>query len=277
MRTLALLTAVGALVGAGPALPDPEARLPTGPQTLAERLRDTERELARAVGAWTREGDPSRGEPPADVTLLALDQQRILRLLSRRPDLAGRVLRRQPAARRRAARAVVSGWRDLRRLTPPTKRSKLRAGSALPAGELLEIYRRNQRRFGVGWHVLAAVNLVETQFNRLRNDSVAGARGPMQFIPSTWKAYGMGGDVHDPRDAIAGAANYLRASGAPRDYRRALYRYNPSPLYVNAVLGYARIMARRPQAFYELYAWQVFVRTPGGGERRLTGPGRPVR
>jgi membrane-bound lytic murein transglycosylase B len=55
-------------------------------------------------------------------------------------------------------------------------------------------YRAAQRRFGVGWHVLAAVNMVETQFNRLRNDSTAGAQGPMQFIPSTWRAYGMGGD-----------------------------------------------------------------------------------
>ena len=76
------------------------------------------------------------------------------------------------------------------------------------------------------------MNLVETGFNKLRNDSVAGAQGPMQFIPSTWRAYGMGGDIHDPRDAIMGAANYLRASGAPGNYRRALYAYNPSTLYV---------------------------------------------
>ena len=45
----------------------------------------------------------------------------------------------------------------------------------------------------------------------------------MQFMPATWRAYGLGGDVHDPRDAILGAANYLRASGAARDLRaRAL-------------------------------------------------------
>ena len=274
MPTLALVTAVGALVGAGPALPAPDAPIPTGPQALAGRLESTEARLGRAVRAWVRDGDPSRGEPPEAVTLLALDQQRILRLLTRRPDLERRVLRAQPGGRRRAARTVIAGWRGLRRLTPPTRRAKLRAGRALPADVLLGLYRQNQRRFGVGWHVLAAVNLVETQFNRLRNDSVAGAQGPMQFIPSTWRAYGMGGDIRDPRDAIAGAANYLSASGAPGDYRRALFAYNPSRLYVNAVLGYARIMARRPSAFYELYAWQVFVRTAEGDERRLTGPGR---
>ena len=97
----------------------------------------------------------------------------------------------------------------------------------------------------------------------------------MQFMPATWAAYGMGGDVRDPRDAILGAANYLRASGAPRDYARALYAYNPSPLYVRAVRSYARVMARRPHAFYELYAWQVYARaTAAGPQRRLTGPGR---
>jgi membrane-bound lytic murein transglycosylase B len=95
----------------------------------------------------------------------------------------------------------------------------------------------------------------------------------MQFIPSTWRAYGMGGDVQDPRDAIMGAANYLRASGAPRDYRRAVFAYNHSRLYVNAVLRLARVMRRRPAAYYGLYSWQVFVRTPAG-DRRLTGPGR---
>ena len=29
----------------------------------------------------------------------------------------------------------------------------------------------------------------------------------MQFLPSTWDAYGLGGDIHDPHDAILGAAN----------------------------------------------------------------------
>ena len=83
----------------------------------------------------------------------------------------------------------------------------------------------------------------------------------------------MGGDIHDPRDAIMGAANYLRASGALGDYRRALYAYNPSSLYVSGVLNHARRMIRDRRAFYAYYAWQIFVRTPNG-ERRLTGPAR---
>jgi membrane-bound lytic murein transglycosylase B len=94
----------------------------------------------------------------------------------------------------------------------------------------------------------------------------------MQFLPSTWRAYGLGGNVHDPQDAILGAANYLRASGAPGDYRRALYAYNPASSYVEAVLRYAERMKRDRRAFYAYYSWQVFVRTPSG-LRRLTGPG----
>jgi membrane-bound lytic murein transglycosylase B len=94
----------------------------------------------------------------------------------------------------------------------------------------------------------------------------------MQFIPSTWKAYGLGGDVHDPHDAIMGAANYLHASGAPGDDARALYAYNPSDAYVRAVMIYERRMMADPLAFYAYYNWQVFVATPTG-DKRLTGPG----
>jgi membrane-bound lytic murein transglycosylase B len=93
----------------------------------------------------------------------------------------------------------------------------------------------------------------------------------MQFMPSTWAEYGRG-DVHDPRDAIPAAARFLRAAGAPGSYSRALYRYNPSRLYVDAVLRYARRMARSRRAFLTYYAWQVFVREPSGRTRRLTGP-----
>ena len=88
----------------------------------------------------------------------------------------------------------------------------------------------------------------------MRNESVAGAQGPMQFMPATWRSYGRGGDVHDPHDAILGAARFLAAAGARHDEAAALYRYNPSSLYVTAVSRYARVMRRDPLAFYGLYA-----------------------
>ena len=113
-----------------------------------------------------------------------------------------------------------------------------------PAGELLADYQQAQARFGTRWQVLAAVNLVESAFGRVVNHSSAGAQGPMQFLPATWRAYGRGGDIHSPHDAILGAANYLHQSGAPADDRHALYAYNPSRLYVDAVLSYAHEMIR---------------------------------
>jgi membrane-bound lytic murein transglycosylase B len=118
------------------------------------------------------------------------------------------------------------------------------------------------------------VNFVESKFGKLRSASAAGAQGPMQFMPATWGRYGLGGNVHDPHDAILGAANYLHASGAPRDLRRALHAYNPSTAYVDAVLRYARRIASSRTMFYVLYNWQVFVKTPQG-DRRVTGPGLP--
>jgi membrane-bound lytic murein transglycosylase B len=49
----------------------------------------------------------------------------------------------------------------------------------------------------------------------------------MQFEPATWKSYGLGGNVRDPRDAILGAANYLVAHRYKSDERGAVFDYNP--------------------------------------------------
>ena len=253
-------------------LPAPDQPVPRRPERLATTLADTTLSLRDAITRWRYEGDPDRGAPPEEVTLYGLYQQRIYLFLGDRPRLARGVVPLLPGSVRSEARDVLRARRALGRLNPPTRRRRFRTGPALPAGVLLNFYRRAESRFGVSRRVLAAVNLVETGFNRIRSNSTAGAQGPMQFIPSTWRRYGMGGDVRKPRDAILGAANYLRASGAPRDYRRALFAYNPSTLYVDAILAYARAMGRRPNAYYALYSWQIFVRTPSG-PRRLTGPG----
>jgi membrane-bound lytic murein transglycosylase B len=96
----------------------------------------------------------------------------------------------------------------------------------------------------------------------------------MQFIPSTWRRFGLGGNVHDAHDAIIGAANYLHASGAPQNLRNALHHYNPSSAYVDAVLRYARRIGADRKRFCALYSCQVLVKTPRG-DRRVTGPGLP--
>jgi Transglycosylase SLT domain len=255
-----------------PELPPPDGGLPRDPAELAAQLTDVDARLRPAIEAWI-EADGARGATPEDVTLLALRQQRIYRRLARDRPLARAVIRRLGGRTLGEARDVLAAMRTIATLNAPYARVRLRfrTGPAPPPGVLRSYYRTAQRRFRVGWPLLAAVHFVESAFSRMRNNSAAGAQGPMQFIPATWAAYGLGGDVHDTRDAILGAANYLHANGAPGDEARALYHYNPSPLYVRAVSRYARRIRRDPLTYYAFHSWQVFVRTPDG-VRRLTGP-----
>ena len=46
-------------------------------------------------------------------------------------------------------------------------------------------------------------------------------------------------DRWNPADAIFGAANYLQASGAPGDYRKAIFAYNHAEWYVDEVESWA--------------------------------------
>jgi hypothetical protein len=253
---------------AGTALPAPNAAIPADPASLAAALTTTTRHLRDALGRWV----PI--EPvPEDVTLLALHHQRILRRLASHRALGDATLARLPLAVRGEARDTVFARRQLEAI--PRSRGRLprvRTAAAEPAAKLRRLYTVAQRRFGVHWSVLAAVNFVESAFGRVRSASEAGARGPMQFLPSTWQIYGMGGDIDDPRDAILAAANYLRRAGAPRNYDRALFAYNHSMHYVRAVRRFASRMRRDERTFLAYYAWQVYART-AKGVRRITGPG----
>jgi hypothetical protein len=54
--------------------------------------------------------------------------------------------------------------------------------------------------------------------------------------------------------------------------RDALFAYNPTEPYVNAIQIYARQIRSDPLNFYMYYFWQVFVSTEKG-DVQLTGPG----
>jgi membrane-bound lytic murein transglycosylase B len=271
--TVWLLASIGLLASTPSAIATTGARGPALERDASALVTTTTR-VHEAIDEWRALENPSTARPPLAVELAALAQQRLVIRLTAEPSRAEAVLAWVRGPLRRQVVATVRARLALRRLGPPPPRPlrAYRTGRPLPPDVLLRYYQQAQRRFQVGWHVLAAVNFVESVFGRLRSASSAGALGPMQFLPSTWRAYGLGGNVHDPRDAILGAANYLRASGAPRDYRRALFAYNRSYWYVDAILRYAERMKRDRRAFYAYYSWQVFVRTPSG-LRRLTGPG----
>ncbi|MEU4544353.1 lytic transglycosylase domain-containing protein [Nonomuraea dietziae] len=121
-------------------------------------------------------------------------------------------------------------------------------------GSYLELYKAAATRCpGLSWTVLAAIGQVESSHGRNNGPSSAGALGPMQFMPATWKAYGVDGDgdglkdIWSPYDAVPGAANYLCANGAGQGgqkLRKAVWFYNHSWDYVNKVLGLSEAYAR---------------------------------
>jgi soluble lytic murein transglycosylase-like protein len=231
-----------------------EVEEPAGAKATADLLLAVEHALR----------DPAT--PPAARPSLGWHQQVGYRALARNPEWLPDVhARLPPDVALVVERNVGSGTRIGTLVDPPkTLPTAWRIVAPRPARELLGYYREAEAEFGIPWAYLAAINLVETRMGRIVGDSTAGAQGPMQFIPSTWEAFGAGGDVHDPHDAILGAGRYLAASGGPGDMRAALFAYNRADAYVDAVTGYAQNMLDDERAYYGYYHWQVTYRTVDG-------------
>jgi Transglycosylase SLT domain len=254
-------------------VPSPDAWIPRRPGALVAELEQTRRARRRAVHRWMVSGGTASWPPPQDVERVTLHEQLIYRVLAANDRLAERVLGRLDKGIAGEARAnVLAGGALFDHFGAVRRLPDFRTRAPEPADTLRAYFEEGERRFGVDWQLLAAVMMTETRMGRIVSNSSAGAQGPMQFIPSTWAAYGLGGDVRDPHDAVLGAANYLSANGAPGDDREALFHYNPVPAYVLAVSRYAKAMEHDPDLFYAYYNWQVFVRTTRG-DVRLTGPG----
>ncbi|HEY8637978.1 MAG TPA: lytic murein transglycosylase [Solirubrobacteraceae bacterium] len=120
---------------------------------------------------------------------------------------------------------------------------------------LLPIYQAAGIQYGIRWEVLAAINEIETDYGRNLNVSTAGAVGWMQFLPSTWKRYGVDAngdgtkDPYNPVDAIFAAARYLRAAGGDKSVTKAIFSYNHADWYVQSVLLRARLIGGLPADF----------------------------
>jgi hypothetical protein len=211
-------------------------------RTVQERLAADERTMRTATGTA--------------FVAAARDRQALIRSLGASASRAARMGRLRPAER-----DDLAARRDLVRLgaASPPQVGGVRIGSALPASTLLAYYREAQRRFGIRWQLLAAINFVESDFNRARTTAKADAQGPMQFEPATWRAYGLGGNVYRPHDAILAAANLLAANGGRTDEPAALRHYNLSPLYWDTVLHLAHRIATVSYAFREYYAWRLYL------------------
>jgi soluble lytic murein transglycosylase-like protein len=232
-----------------------QPRLAQNPAQLADDLVADERALR----------DPAATE--AVLVDAAGRQQVAYRTLARNPELEAIARPRIPAPLLGIYDYNIDARHQLNGLLGGHPKDTLpawRIDAPAPANELLGYYREAESATGVDWNYLAAINQIETTFGRVFGLSSAGAYGPMQFMPSTFAAYGGNGDILSPHDSIIAAGRYLAANGFSQDPDHALFRYNNSDLYVRAVKDYAAVLASDPSAFAGYYRWDVYYRTTAG-------------
>jgi hypothetical protein len=113
------------------------------------------------------------------------------------------------------------------------------------------------------------------------------AVGPMQFIPSSWRAHGVDGNgdgIADPSniyDATLAAAGYLctgnRDLSSTADLRAAIFGYNHSSAYVDTVLAWAQVYASGAQGTTPASGGGTVVLASGPGSTpRTTRPPHPT-
>ncbi len=191
-------------------------------------------------------------------------EQEVVYWLAAHPGQQTALLSLARGARTAGLVDAAAGLRALWRSAGMTDPAALRPhqdhsfADAAPLPTLLGDYRAAAQDTDIDWTYLAAINFVESDFGRSTGPSSAGAIGPMQFLPSTWREFGGGGDIMSPRDSIMAAARFLRWAGAPRDYPAAIYAYNHDPDYVAAVQDLAAAMDRDQLWLDRLYYWDTF-------------------
>jgi soluble lytic murein transglycosylase-like protein len=181
------------------------------------------------------------------------------------PEWKDTVLGALPEKTRSAVNGSLEAGKQLRLLSGPVPKNlpDWKIVPAAPIEELLGFYKEAEAEFGIPWYYLASIHLVETRMGRIRGLSSAGAQGPMQFMPATWASYGTG-DINNDHDSILAAARYLNAAGAPDNMQKALFAYNHSQAYVNALVLYAEVMKADPAGYRGYHGWQVYYPTKDG-------------
>jgi hypothetical protein len=245
----------GAAMADDPAIPEPGRPLPTSSSALVTELTRAERALR------------SSGYSEEQLSAIGRWQQALYRHLSFHPEWLDAVLGTMPPD---VAAAVALNWEARENLQALLATHTIhhtmpawRIVDPSPAAELLSYYKEAERTTGIDWEYVAAINLVETRMGRIRGISTAGAIGPMQFLPTTW-AECCQGDPTDPRDAIIGAATYLTHRGGPENMSKAIWGYNNSDYYVNAVTAYAEVMRQDERAYFGYHGWGVYFLTTEG-------------
>ncbi|MEB3030616.1 lytic transglycosylase domain-containing protein [[Mycobacterium] nativiensis] len=253
---------------------------------MAVRLLRIVATLVFVFAAAVTPAGAAPGPDPAALAadLVAADQalrnpsapEQVLAAAARRQQVAYRTLGAHPEwdaiARPQIPAALLDVYdrnidarRQLMALTDPKPTMPpWRVVPPVPANELVAAYRAAEAASGVPWNYLAAINFVETGFGRINGVSDDAAQGPMQFLPSTFAAYGNGGDIHSPRDAIMAAGRLLAANGFATNRDKAIWGYNHSDYYVRAVNDYAAVIGGDPAGFAGYYRWDTYYRTTAG-------------
>lgn len=156
------------------------------------------------------------------------------------------------------AAALGAGSQAIR-LVPVAVSTSLPVDTSPPKGRpanYLALFKESAALYcpGLSWTVLAAIGQIESGDGANMGPSSAGALGPMQFLPSTWRSWGIDGfgdtgppNVMNPFDAVPSAARLLCADGAAaggQQLRRAIFGYNHATWYVDEVLTLAAEYAR---------------------------------
>jgi len=241
----------------------PTAPTPTSTSTVAAGPGPAAPADAAALGEDLARVEAALRDPATAATelpALGLAQQVGYRQLAANPGWRPDLLREVPPGLHAAvvantdAQALLASLHKRR----PTTLPAWRIVAPPPAASVLAAHQAAGREIGVDWQVLAAIHLVETRMGRIRGTSTAGAKGPMQFLPTTWGQYGAGGDIENLSAASKAAARLLKRNGIDRDPRAAVWSYNHSYAYVDAVLAYAATMQADPRALLGYHGWQVF-------------------
>jgi hypothetical protein len=163
------------------------------------------------------------------------------------------------AALMRQVQGVLGAGGTVRNLVPVATGVSLPVDDDVPSvrpASWLDLYRESAAQYcpGLSWTVLAAIGQIESGDGANEGPSSAGALGPMQFMPSTWRVWGTDGfgqtgapDIMNPLDAVPSAARMLCAAGAASggaSLSSAIFGYNHADWYVSEVLALAGEYAR---------------------------------
>ena len=282
-RLAALLAGLGAAAALAPAgaaayggpIPDQPGDPAPASWRYLFRLENDEARIGQArTDLATLAGQPMGADPVADMVLkleqdnagyryrsaIRAEQADLLRLATD-GDTWRAVVGDAPAPLSTEVRDTVGAWYAMWHLAGIDEFNLVRIhyrplDGAAPTQTLLQYYRGSAGHYQLDWTYLAAINFVESDFGRVNGPSSAGALGPMQFMPSTWAAYG-DGDVNNPKDAIDAAARYLFISGGRTNMDGAIYAYNHSDDYVAAVDYYADAIRQDPGWLDRFYYWNT--------------------